>query len=118
LLVESLPLWLLPLPVPAVVVGAALFTGGLINGLVNPALHSILTLRAPAAVRAKAMTAILTMSAAGSPFALLVAAPALGSLGPRFVLGVVAAVQTLVRILGALTGLRIRRAAEPALAPS
>jgi hypothetical protein len=64
------------------------------------------------------LTAILTLSSAGSPFALLVAAPALGSLGPRFVLGVVAAVQTVVRILGALTGLRIRRGAQPALARS
>jgi MFS family permease len=108
LLVEALPLWLLPLPLPAVAIGAALFTGGLVNGLVNPALHSIVTLRPPAAIRGKVMSALLTLSQVGGPLALLAAGPALGAFGARPVLAVVAAVQTLARIGAGTVGLRLR----------
>ena len=108
LLVEALPLWLLPLPLPAVAIGAALFTGGLVNGLVNPALHSIVTLRPPAAIRGKVMSALLTLSQVGGPLALLAAGPALGAFGARPVFAVVAAVQTLARIAAGTVGLRLR----------
>ena len=111
LLVESLPLWLLVLPLPAAAVAAAFGTTGLVNGLVNPALHSILTLRAPAAVRAKAMTAVLTLSQAGGPLALLGAGPALAAWGARPVFATVAAAQTLARIVAGSIGLRLRAAA-------
>jgi MFS family permease len=108
LLVEALPLWLLPLPLPAVAIGAALFTSGLANGLVNPALHSIVTLRPPAAIRGKVMSALLTLSQVGGPLALLAAGPALGAFGARPVFAVVAAVQTLARIAAGTVGLRLR----------
>jgi MFS family permease len=114
LLVESLPLWLLVFPLPAFAVAAALGTAGLVNGLVNPALHSILTLRAPAAVRAKAMTALLTLSQVGGPLALFAAGPAFGAWGARPVFAAVAAAQTLARAVAGTVGLRIRRA-TPAL---
>jgi hypothetical protein len=117
LMVESLPLWVLPLPVPAVAVGAALGVSGLVNGLVNPALHSILTLRAPAAVRAKVMTTVLTFSQAGGPLALLAAGPALGAWGARPVFAAVAAAQTIARTWAGAVGLR-SRAAAPAPAVS
>jgi hypothetical protein len=117
LLVESLPLWLLVFPLPAPAVAAALGTAGLVNGLVNPALHSILTLRAPAAVRAKAMTAVLTLSQVGGPLALFAAGPAFGAWGARPVFAAVAAAQTLARAVAGTVGLRMRRAA-PALVPS
>jgi predicted MFS family arabinose efflux permease len=113
LLVESLPLWLLVLPLPAVAVASAFGTSGLINGLVNPALHSILTLRAPPAVRAKAMTAVLTLSQVGGPLALLAAGPALSAWGARPVFAAVAAAQTLARAVAGAVGLRLR-AASPA----
>jgi predicted MFS family arabinose efflux permease len=116
LLVESLPLWVLVLHLPAPAVAAALGTAGLVNGLVNPALHSILTLRAPAAVRAKAMTAMLTLSQVGGPLALVAAGPAFGAWGARPVFAAVAAAQTLARAVAGTVGLRIRRA-TPALAP-
>jgi MFS family permease len=108
LLVEALPLWLLPLPLPAVAIGAALFISGLVNGLVNPALHSIVTLRPPAAIRGKVMSALLTLSQVGGPLALLAAGPALGAFGARPVFAVVAAVQTLARIAAGTVGLRLR----------
>jgi predicted MFS family arabinose efflux permease len=115
LLVESLPLWLLVLRLPALAVAAALGTAGLVNGLVNPALHSILTLRAPAAVRAKAMTALLTLSQVGGPLALFAAGPAFGAWGARPVFAAVAAAQTLARAVAGTVGLRMRHA-TPALA--
>jgi hypothetical protein len=114
LLVEALPLWLLPLPLPAVAIGAALFTGGLVNGLVNPALHSIVTLRPPAAIRGKVMSALLTLSQVGGPLALLAAGPALGAFGARPVFAVVAAVQTVARIAAGTVGLRLRPTAVSA----
>jgi MFS family permease len=114
LLVESLPLWLLPLPVPAVAVGAALGAAGLVNGLVNPALHSILTLRAPAAVRAKVMSVVLMLSQVGGPLALLAAGPALGAWGARPVFAAVAAAQTLARAVAGGVGLKLRAAVPSA----
>jgi MFS family permease len=111
LLVESLPLWLLVIRLPAPAVAAALGASGLVNGLVNPGLHSILTLRAPAAIRAKAMTAVLTLSQAGGPLALLAAGPAFGAWGARPVFAAVAATQTLARTLAGTVGLRTRAAA-------
>jgi len=114
LLVEAVPLWLLPLPLPAVAVGAALCASGLANGLVNPALHSILTLRPPAAIRGKVMSALLTLSQVGGPLALLAAGPALGAFGARPVFAVVAAVQTVARIGAGTVGLRLRPAVSPA----
>ena len=114
LLVEAVPLWLLPLPLPAVAVGAALCASGLANGLVNPALHSILTLRPPAAIRGKVMSALLTLSQVGGPLALLAVGPALGAFGARPVFAVVAAVQTVARIGAGTVGLRLRPAVSPA----
>jgi MFS family permease len=114
LLVEAVPLWLLPLPLPAVAVGAVLCAAGLANGLVNPALHSILTLRPPAAIRGKVMSALLTLSQVGGPLALLAAGPALGAFGARPVFAVVAAVQTVARIGAGTVGLRLRPTVSPA----
>jgi hypothetical protein len=99
---------------PAIAVGSALFAAGLVNGLVNPALHSILTLRAPAAIRPKVMAAMTTMSQIGGPLALLAAGPALGAFGARPVFAVVAAAQTVARIGAGTVGLRLRPKAVPA----
>ena len=115
-LLESLPLWLLAVPLPAGAVVATMAAAGVMNGLVNPALHSILTLRAPAAVRGKVMTAILTLSQCGGPLALLGGGPALAAFGARPVLAVVAGVQTVVRIVEAKVGLRLRRQLTPVAA--
>ena len=118
LLSESLPLWLLPMPIPAAGVAGALFLAGLVNGLVNPALHSLFTLRPPAAVRPKVMTATMTLSQAGGPLALLAAGPAFGAFGARPVFAAVAATQTIARVIAATAGLRVRRSESPALSPS
>jgi len=85
-----------------------------LGGLVNPALHSILTLRPPAALRGKVMSALLTLSQVGGPLALLAAGPALGAFGARPVFAVVAAVQTVARIGAGTVGLRLRPTLSPA----
>jgi predicted MFS family arabinose efflux permease len=92
-LLQAAPLWLVAAPVPAAAVAGGLALSGLANGLVNPTLHSMLTLRPPAAVRAKALTAMSTASSLGTPLALAVAAPAFAAFGSRHVIAVAAAGQ-------------------------
>ena len=105
-LVQAAPLWVVAAPVPAAAVAAALAVSGVANGLANPTLHAMLTLRPPPAVRAKAMTAIFTASALGAPLALAVAAPAFGAYGSRHVLAVAAAAQSLAMIYAAAVTFR------------
>jgi MFS family permease len=92
---QALPLWLLTLHIPAAGMALALVLSGVANGIVNPSLHSILTLRLPPAIRAKAMTAGMTIAAAAYPFALFAAGPILSTYGAQPVLVIVALVQTL-----------------------
>jgi MFS family permease len=110
LAIEFLPLWIFPLPVPAIVVGVAMLAAGVVNGLVNPALHSIYTLRPPPALRPKVMTATLTLSQVGGPLALIGAGPAFAAYGARPVFAAVAATQTFARLAASLAGFREREA--------
>jgi predicted MFS family arabinose efflux permease len=105
-LVQAAPLWAVAAPVSAVAVAGALALSGLANGLVNPTLHSVLTLRPPAAVRAKALTAMSTASSLGTPLALAVAAPAFAAFGSRHVIAVAAAGQLAAMSYAALVTLR------------
>jgi MFS family permease len=110
MLVESLPLWLLALSLPVAGYASVMLTAGILNGLVNPSLHATFTLRTPVSVRAKASTAVLTLSAIGGPLAVGAAGPALDTYGARPVFLAVAAVQTVARFGVAFTGLRFRPA--------
>ncbi|HEU5405538.1 MAG TPA: MFS transporter [Gaiellaceae bacterium] len=112
-LLQATPLWTVAAPVPAVAVAGALTLSGLANGLVNPTLHSVLTLRPPAAVRAKALTAMSTASSLGTPLALVVAAPAFAAFGSRHVIAVAAAGQLAAMSYAAFVTLR-HLAREPA----
>jgi predicted MFS family arabinose efflux permease len=105
-LLQALPLWAVAAPVPAVAVAAALALSGVANGLVNPTLHSMLTLRPPAAVRAKALTAMSTASTLGTPIALAVAAPAFAAFGSRHVIAAAAAGQLAAMSYAALVTIR------------
>jgi len=112
-LLQATPLWTVAAPVPAAAVAGALALSGLANGLVNPTLHSMLTLRPPAAVRAKALTAMSTASSLGTPLALAVAAPAFAAFGSRHVIAVAAAGQLAAMSYAAFVTLR-HLAREPA----
>ncbi len=92
---QALPFWALAAPLPAAALAAALGVSGFANGLVNPTLHSMLTLRPPAAIRAKTLTATSTASSLGMPLALAGAAAAFPVFGSRHVVAVAAAGQLL-----------------------
>ncbi|HJQ51181.1 MAG TPA: MFS transporter [Gaiellaceae bacterium] len=105
-LVQAAPLWTLAAPVPAAAVAGALVLSGMANGLVNPTLHAFLTLRPPAAVRAKALTATFTASTLGTPVALAVAALAFPVYGSRHVIAVAATGQLLAMVYAAVITVR------------
>jgi predicted MFS family arabinose efflux permease len=112
-LLQATPLWTVAAPVPAAAVAGALALSGLANGLVNPTLHSMLTLRPPAAVRAKALTAMSTASSLGTPLALAVAGPAFAAFGSRHVIAAAAAGQLVAMSYAAFVTIR-HLAREPA----
>ncbi|MEA2506382.1 MAG: hypothetical protein QOH48_1000 [Actinomycetota bacterium] len=87
---QALPLWLLATPVTALLLFGALALSGVLNGLSNPTFHALLTLRPPANVRPKVITAMFTASGLGGPLALLVAGPAFNAIGVRTVLAIAA----------------------------
>src|SRR4029079_10831517 len=70
-LVQALPLWLLAMDVPDFALVAALVVSGIGNGLVNPTVHAMITLRPPPAIRAKVLAAVVTASVAGGPLAVM-----------------------------------------------
>ena len=115
---QALPLWILPLHVGAPVLVAAIFASGIANGVCNPTIHSLWTLRMPPAIRAKAMTASMTIWGLGMPLGLVVAGPVLSAFGARPVLVGFAAVQTVCMLGVAAASLRerARGALEPAAA--
>jgi Major Facilitator Superfamily len=90
-LVALTPLWLLGLDLPVVGVMAVLFTSSFFGPLVNAPLIGVITTRTPEALRAKVMTAVLTLALLAGPAALLIAGPLLEDWGARNVFLLVAA---------------------------
>jgi predicted MFS family arabinose efflux permease len=117
-LAQALPLWLLVVDLPASGAVAALFVSGLANGLINPSLHAIITLRIPPALRATVMTSLMTVYALAMPIGILGAGPLLDAFGVQPVFALCAAVQTLVMSGVALAALRARAPGLPARSPS
>ena len=105
---QALPLWVLPLHVGPAVLTCAIFASGIANGVCNPTIHSIFTLRMPPAIRAKAMTANMTVWGLGMPLGLIAAGPVLSTYGARPVLVAFAAVQTATMLGVAAAALRAR----------
>jgi MFS family permease len=97
--VQALPLWLLALRVPWWVPAGGLVASGVSNGLLNPTIHSLYTLRPPPALRPNVMTVSTTASASVAPLALLGAAPLFAAWGVRPVLALAVAGQTLAVLL-------------------
>jgi MFS family permease len=109
---QALPLWFLVGRLPAFAVALVVFASGLFNGLVNPAIHGLMTLRAPPALRAKAMAAGTTLIMVAQPIGLAIAAPVLGAFGAHPVLVAFAVTQTAAMGAVALVGRRVRGAAR------
>jgi predicted MFS family arabinose efflux permease len=114
---QALPLWILPLHVGAPVLVAAIFASGIANGICNPTIHATWTLRMPPAIRAKAMTASMTLWGLGMPLGLVAAGPVLSLYGAQPVLIGFAAVQT-VTMLGVAAASWRARAAVPEPVPA
>ena len=116
--VQVLPLWLLWLPLPAAGYSAALIVSGIGNGLVNPSLHTISTLRIPEPMRPTVMTTVMVFWALVNPLGLFVAGPVLDALGTTPVLIGFAAVQTLTMGAAALAAARERERSRLELSPA
>lgn len=80
-----IPLWLLPLQLPAIGVAAALFTSMLFAPSVNAPLIAVLTTRVPVSLRAQTMTAAVTINLVVAPIGYLLVGPLLGRLGTAYV---------------------------------
>ena len=80
---QAIPLWVLTLDVGAWAMFTAVLVSGLGNGICNPTIHSIFTLRMPPAIRAKAMAAGATIWGLGTPLGLVIAGPVLSFYGAR-----------------------------------
>jgi predicted MFS family arabinose efflux permease len=105
---QALPLWLLTFELPAVAYSAALACSGLANGLVNPSIHSIMTLRIPPPLRPTVMTTMMLSFALTQPLAVFGAGPVLDAFGPQPVLVAFALVQTAAMLAIAGSSLRAR----------
>jgi predicted MFS family arabinose efflux permease len=111
-LAQALPLWLLLAAGPAWVVGLALVSAGVANGVANPSLHALLTLRAPQALRPQVLSAVLAADTLAGPLGYLGAGVALAHVGLLPVFGAVAAIQTLAMGGRAAATLRERSRTE------
>ena len=105
---QALPLWLLVFEVPAWAAIGVLGASGLANGLINPSLHAIITLRIPPELRATVISSFMTVFALAMPIGILGAGPLLDQLGVTPVFAICAAIQTGVMALVALAALRAR----------
>jgi MFS family permease len=106
--IQAAPLWLLTLDVGAGVMFVALLISGVGNGVCNPTIHSIFTLRMPPAIRAKAMAAGMTIWGLAMPLGLVIAGPVLTAFGAGPVLIGFAAVQSVCMAGVALACIRAR----------
>ena len=117
IVVQVLPIWFLWLPLPAAGLSALIVLSGIGNGLVNPSLHAISTLRIPAPMRPTVMTTVMVLWALVNPLGLFVAGPILDAFGTTPVLIGYAVVQTITMGAATLVALRERdRQREPAAA--
>ena len=107
----TVPLWALVFELPVWGVMIALAASSFFGPLVNAPLIAVVTTRTPAALRPKAMTALITFAMLAGPVGLFVAGPLLEAWGPRLIFAIVAAGQLLAA--GAFAAVALRRP-EPA----
>ena len=113
----TLPLWLLPLDLPAAGVMAVLFVALLFAPLVNGPVIGVITARTPVELRPKMMTALISLSTCAAPLGFLVAGQLLEPWGVSRVFAAVAVGMTATAIVFATIALRHRNdvaAATPA----
>lgn len=113
------PLWLLLADLPAGGLVAVMALSGLANGIVNPPIFTIFTLRTPRALRTKAWSVVIVATAILGPLTLLAAGPVLDSSGFVPVVVALVAVQSVAAVAFAAAGLRERaRVSEAEAVPA
>jgi predicted MFS family arabinose efflux permease len=110
---QALPLWVLAFETPAWVAAAAVVVSGVGNGLCNPSIHSLMTLRIAPQLRPKAMTAQMVIYGIVTPLGVLVGGPILDAVGAHPVLAGVAAIQTFAMAGVALASLHAAQTTPP-----
>jgi predicted MFS family arabinose efflux permease len=105
---QALPLWVLVFHVPATAVIAAIFVSGFFNGIVNPSIHTFLTLAAPPEIRARVLPALTGVMMLSVPLGLAFAGPVLSTAGAHPVLVAFAVIQTAAMTLVSILCLRVR----------
>jgi MFS family permease len=112
---QAAPLWFLWLPLPAVALSALIFASGIANGLVNPSLHAITTLRVPPPLRPNVFATSMVGWALVNPLGLFVTGPVLDAIGTTPVLIGFAGVQTaMMAVVASASALELgRRGLEP-----
>jgi MFS family permease len=108
----TLPLWVLPLDLPAWGVMGALFSMMLFIPFVNGPLIGVITTRTPVELRPKVMTALISVSTLSAPLGYLAAGQLLGTWEPTRVFGAAAVGMTATALVFATIALRHRE--EPA----
>ncbi|HEY8103191.1 MAG TPA: MFS transporter [Gaiellaceae bacterium] len=108
-----LPLWLLPLDLPAWGVMATLFVALLFAPLVNGPTIGVITARTPVQLRPKVMAALISVSALAQPLGFLVAGQLLEPWGVSRVFAAVAIGMTATALAFAVIAFRQSAAATP-----
>jgi predicted MFS family arabinose efflux permease len=111
---QALPLWLLTAHPPAWAASAALACSGLANGLVNPSIHALLTLRVPPPLRPSVMTTTAMIFGLVQPIGVFGVGPVLDAFGAQPVLVAFAAVQTVAMLAIVVSSLAVRSSGQVA----
>jgi MFS family permease len=109
----TLPLWLLPLGLPAWGVMGALFSMMLFIPFVNGPVIGVITARTPVELRPKVMTALISVSTLAAPLGFLAAGQLLGAWEPTRVFGAAAIGMTATALVFATIALRHREDGAP-----
>ena len=109
----TLPLWVLPLDLPAWGVMAALFSMMLFIPFVNGPLIGVITTRTPVELRPKVMTALISVSTLSAPLGYLAAGQLLGTWEPTRVFAAAAVGLTATALVFATIALRHREEPVP-----
>jgi MFS family permease len=108
-LVIALPIWILATQPPLGLALAALGLSAFANPFVNAPFFGILTTRTPEALRAKVMTAVITLATIAGPIGLLIAGPLIEHAGLPWTFGLIAAGETAASLLFIVLVARFRR---------
>ncbi len=115
MLLSAIPLWLLAAHLPWFGVAAVLLAFGFFLPFVNAPMMGVITVRTPAVLRPKVLTALFTVVTLASPIGLASSGPALQAWGPHAVYLAIAGGFAAMAVLYALVVLR--HGDEPALEP-